>query len=573
MMSENLKAITEKIRHPNYGMNPMGMSIDLPWGNDVMETIQIHKTLPKVEKKAIARDMTPHDAACVEDLIYQLQEKCRYNLVFLANRMMKFEKVRPDYPYIQDAAKFLAQDALRMLLLASRWFLKTTLLSVYIVQNILRDFENTWMLKSGVYENAQQVLKLIYYRSVTPEMQEVWGDLRGDTWSFSALDFAYRKPSQQDRVHNIDISGAQSETTGRHYTNGGFDDLTGEKNTETEAQMKKAWDDYQYKLLLIDNIILQTATRWKPNDVPGRILEENEGKPDSDPLKYKIFFRPGETEISPKVYVPTFPEEYPREWLEARRSELAAFRYSAQILLKPIAEDEQIFKEQDILPYMYDSYFDIKDIILRLYIITDPASSQARHADRTAIGVLGVSPTYHVYVMDERVGKFSTVKTIDHIFELREKWRDFRIGDFKPDWTLHKTGMEKGGYEKTVKSFLKERMEMTGDVFKMYPLEPGHQKDAKIARALGFAPWPQNGMFHVLSTMKDYRNEIIGFGATRYDDRVDMTTYIFQLAKKPAKPPSEKKEPTRQQIWHQRNLLKSRMIGNRRAFLNQGARV
>lgn len=568
-MSKNLEEITKRLRDPNYGINPMGTIIDVPWGGDVKGTIKVSKSIHKIDKKAMKVDMTPSDQEFLDDVIGKFMRLCRTNLLFLGNKMMGFEYIRPEYPFCMRVAKFLAQEALRMMLLEPRWHLKTTFLAVFIVQNLLNNFENTWMIKSGVWGNAQQILKLIYYRLLTEEMRNVWGDLRGDTYSFTAIDLSYRKPSEQDRVHNIDIAGAQSETTGQHYTNGGFDDLSGEKNSETIEQCDKAWDDYENKILLIDNMILQTCTRWHSADVPGRIIEQNPRIRREKPhLAYKILHEPVYNDLGE----PIFPEIYDHDWVENKRVELAAFRFSAQMLLKPISSEDQTFKEEWLKPWYFKTYTEIKDEILNIYIMDDPASSKARHADRTSIIVVGVSPTFHLYIMDERTGKFNTIEHINHIFDLIVKWRDFKIGDYKPKWTFQRYGIEQGTYEKTFKPFLRERMEKTGIIFSPRLLKPGNVLDAKKKLIRGLQPYAQMGMLHILEILKQYQSEIIGYGAGRYDDRANATAYIFQMGGIKPKEVMPEEKKTRFQKHHERNLRKFRRGGRRRDFINQGVR-
>jgi|GEM_PF-4763289 len=569
-MSKTLTEITNRLRDKDYPYNINPMGIELPWADGVSEMIRVTNALPKCEKQAIRHDMVPLDDEYVDDVVGTLQRKCKNNLLFLGNKMMGFDYLRPEYPFCRMVANFLNQRAWRMGLYLPRWHLKTTFGTVFLTQDILIDSEHTWVIKSGVWTNAQQILKLIYYRSRTDAMIDVWGDLKGDEWSSTGLDFSTRKASKHDRQPNVYISGSESEVTGQHPWGGLYDDLSGEQNSKTYDQCRKVTDDYENKLFVVTGPILQALTRWHLADMGGYIIEKNielrKTKPGSENI-YEILKRP----IYNEMMEPLFPEIYGVEWIEEKRAALAGFRFQAQMMLNPLNPEEQVFKEEWIEPWVFDTYESIKNEKLSIYILDDPASSKKYTADEIAIMVLGVSSAFHLYVMDESVGRFDTMKHIDEIFRLRTKWRDFKIGDFKPEWTLKKFGIEKGSYEQTIKPYIRQRMEMTGDIFHVYLLNPGNSADAKKQRIVGLQPWAINGMLHILKALKKCRTDVISYGASKHDDRIDAISYILQIGGvKPKDIPAAKPELTIQQQFHRRNLRKSRFGRRKRSYLNQG---
>lgn len=574
-MSKSLKAITKRIHHPNYPHNINPVGIEMPWGEGVSDMVRLTKALPKREKKAVSLDMIPLDDEYVDDVIGSLKRDCKTNLLFLGNQMMGFTYLKPEYEFCRMVADFLDQRAHRMAFYLPRWHLKTTFGAVFVTQDILIDPEHTWVIKSGVWTNAQQILKLIYYRSRTDAMIDVWGDLKGDEWSSTGLDFSIRKSSEHDRQPNVYIAGSESEVTGQHPWGGFFDDLSGEQNSKTYDQCKKVIDDYENKLFVVTGPILQALTRWHLADMGGYIIEKNielrKTKPGSENT-YKVLKRP----VYNDIMEPLFPEIYPVEWIEEKRAALAGFRFQAQMMLNPLNPEDQVFKEEWIKPWVFETYESIKEEILSIYILDDPASSQRHTADETAIMVVGVSSTFHLYVMDERVGRFDAMKHIDHIFELRAKWRDFKIGDFKPNWTLKRTGVEKGSLEQTLKPFLRQRMEMTGDVFHVFPLNPGNSADAKKGRITGLQPWAVQGMLHIMASLKKCIDDVISYGAAKHEDRADAIAYILQIGGvKPKDIPVSKEEVPRHTEWHRRNLKKcQRMLRRDRiSYLNQGVRA
>jgi len=573
--SKTLKAITKRIHHPDYPYNLNPIGIEMPWGNDVCDMVRITKALPKREKKAVSLDMTPLDDEYVDDVIGSLKRDCKTDILFLGNQMMGFKYLRHEYPFARLVADFLNQRAFRMALYLPRWHLKTTFGAVFVTQDILTDPEHTWMIKCGVYGNAAQIMSLIYYRARTDAMVDVWGDLRGDIWSSTGLDFSTRKPAEHDRQPNVYISGSESEVTGQHPWGGFIDDASGEQNSKTYDQCKKVTDDYENKLFVITGPILQALTRWHLADMGGYIIEKNielrKTKPGSANI-YEILKRP----VYNEMMEPLFPEIYPVEWIEEKRAALAGFRFQAQMMLNPLNPEDQVFKEEWIKPWVFETYESIKNEKLSIYILDDPASSKRGSADETAIMVVGVSSTFHLYVMDESVKRYNSIEHIDELFKLRAKWRDFKIGDFKPDWTLKRTGMEKGGLEQTLKPFLRQRMEMTGDIFYCYPLNPGNSADAKKSRIVGIQPWAIQGMLHILGSLKKCITDIISYGAAKHDDRVDAIAYILQIGGvKPKDIPAVKEEEPRHTKWHKRNLKKCRRMlrRDRVSYLNQGARA
>jgi predicted phage terminase large subunit-like protein len=121
-----------------------------------------------------------------------------------------------------------------------------------------------------------------------------------------------------------------------------------------------------------------------------------------------------------------WPEQYPRERLEAIRAGYAAQSnpegYAQEYLNKPIAIENAFFNPD----YFFDFDRDDDKALLpnmEYFAAADFAISEKERADYTAIVVCGVDPDGKVYVVDARRGKWDADAIIAELIAVQKMWQ------------------------------------------------------------------------------------------------------------------------------------------------------
>jgi predicted phage terminase large subunit-like protein len=121
-----------------------------------------------------------------------------------------------------------------------------------------------------------------------------------------------------------------------------------------------------------------------------------------------------------------WPEQYPRERLEAIRAGYAAQSnpegYAQEYLNKPIAIENAFFNPD----YFFDFDRDDDKALLpnmEYFAAADFAISEKERADYTAIVVCGVDPDGKVYVVDARRGKWDADAIISELIAVQKMWQ------------------------------------------------------------------------------------------------------------------------------------------------------
>jgi predicted phage terminase large subunit-like protein len=111
-------------------------------------------------------------------------------------------------------------------------------------------------------------------------------------------------------------------------------------------------------------------------------------------------------------------------------------RFSSQYL-NTIMSDDEVVLDPELIQYIaaHSVYVNreksmvevsisgVADrLLIKPYLVVDPAISQRKGADNTVLTVGGVGSRQELYVFDIKVGKFTPDETIDLIYELSEKW-------------------------------------------------------------------------------------------------------------------------------------------------------
>lgn len=174
------------------------------------------------------------------------------------------------------------RERAKTLFLAPRGSLKTTVLNIADnVFDILRDFllfdRRSIMIGIGSEVRSKSVAMVMAIRRhfESPRFQEIFGDLRGETWREDELTFKGAK--LQEKEANVTAFGMDSSAVAsRHFSKLFIDDPVTFENAQTFASRDKMWNRLLFDVLptlepdSASKVLRLTGTRYHPDDLWGR---------------------------------------------------------------------------------------------------------------------------------------------------------------------------------------------------------------------------------------------------------------------------------------------------------------
>lgn len=204
--------------------------------------------------------------------------------------------------------------------------------------------------------------------------------------------------------------------TGKHFTISIYDDLVTEKSVSNYAAQELTRQAFQLSRNLVsDNEVatiqgtfysfddlyvrlVQTGV-WQPRVYPGTV----DGTPDGDGVLLT------------------------KDELQKKRQEMGEYVFATQILLKPIPDDDIVFKLEWLK--FYDS---LPRIPMNVYLMVDPSGDREWNKnddfDWCVMIVIGVDRHNNRYLLDMVRDKLSLTQRWDVLRDLYLRWSPIRIG-------------------------------------------------------------------------------------------------------------------------------------------------
>lgn len=446
----------------------------------------------------------------------------RHETYYLASVILGYDKLTP-HTHGPLCTWLDAEDSYRRLIQMPRSHFKTTIVTITKrIQTYLNNPGIRMLIVGNTAPNVRMHLKKIkrhftsntIFRWLYPN--HIWEDTnQAIEWSQNAI---YLPNDAMHGEPTIDTIGAAGEATSRHYDLINPDDLIGEEEYYSEAEMARVieWFTGLESLFVppIDEGQMDIpCTYWRTDDVYAyaeKYFGKGHDKVFTGPYSYTkgplaVFRRSAEEQG-----MPIFPEAVSTEFL-ARLKENNPERYAAQYANNPYAADVAYFNPSYLRYYRWQ----VADEILRIdptpdetqlvYVkdlwrigVCDPhaggSQGRFRSGGRAAVHMLGISRrTGRIFILDSWVRKAPTNKIIDEIIRMNEKWEpeDFSI--------------EANGLQKMLRYWLDERIEREGRLSVPYvPYIPKGDKDGQ-RRIKGLQPlfragqiWMQHGFSELI---------------------------------------------------------------------------
>lgn len=242
-----------------------------------------------------------------------------------------------------------------------------------------------------------------------------------------------------------------------------------------------------------------------------------------------------------------------RQELDKKLKEQGRYIFSAQMLLKPVAKEDQKFKPEDFR--YYESLPK-----LNYYIVCDPANTKSKKSDFTAFLVLGFGPDRKVYLVDGVHDKLDLGQRYRVLRALNERYKPLVIG------------YERYGLQADVDFF---RMENAKTNYYMPLTEVGGtlSKEDRILRLCGLfenkdlllprhLPYVRAFGGEQIDIVNNLQMELLAFPFAEHDDLSDCLSRCYDLfLNKPQTPPKIITERDTQTAGYRFEQLRKKMKG------------
>ncbi len=402
----------------------------------------------------------------------------------------------------------------KMLLLPRGGFKSSAVTIGYAIQQIILDPNIRILIANENFNNSKRFASEIRGHFEGNELlKQSYGNFVGKKdWREDY--FTVSKRTKNLKEPTISCAGIDVVKVGMHYDMIIGDDLVSQNNITTKEQMDKVIDFYKLALSLLEpgGKFCLIGTRWHFNDLYNHIIE-NEGH------KFN-FLTQGAYKKDGSLW---FPQRLTKAFLDDQKKSQGSYIFNCQYNNSPIDDESAVFKKSWI------HYFNIhqrllvpdtnapEDSTYRLedcntYMTVDPAISQKKHADYTAMVVTAVDPEQRKFVVHAKRYRIQPKKMIDEMFELWKRYDCVQVG------------LEVSVFQILLKDYLMNEMRIRKEYLPIVELRPVAGKKSPT-RIRSLQPEFENGMVFIKPEMVDLEDELLRFPVAPFDDLSDALAY------------------------------------------------
>jgi phage terminase large subunit-like protein len=349
------------------------------------------------------------------------------------------------------------------------------------IQEILRNPEITIGIFSHTAPIAKGFLRQIKRELETNEIlkqlfpdilyENPWKD--APNWSLdSGITVKRRFNSKESTVEAHGLVDGQPVS--KHFALRVYDDVVVPASVSTPEQVQKTTEAWELSdnLGTVEGCAWHIGTRYSFDDTYAEILKRGA-------CKARIYAATDDGTIVGKPIL--FPQEV---WDQKVRDQGEA-TISCQMLQNPLAGTHRMFDINDLKIY------EIRPQTLQVYIMVDPAHSQKKGSDNTAIAVIGIDYAGNKYLLDG----------YRHKMDLTERW--VRTRDMWKWWSAAagvqgiSVGYESYGAQADL-DYFHERQRIERMPFLIEELAwPRDGEGSKVDRVQRLTPDVRNGRFYI----------------------------------------------------------------------------
>lgn len=407
----------------------------------------------------------------------------------------------------------------KILLLLPRGTFKSSIVTIgYSLYRIANDPQERILIANATYPMATQFLSQIKNHLTRNErFINIFGDLSqsADSWREDRI-FVSREKSYEQKEPTVWAQGTQGNATGSHFSLAILDDVVARDNVGTKDQIEKVKNYYRDVMDLVDpnpngvkNIIL-VGTTWHYDDLYSWIL----GKESNLAQDFAVLRLPAYEGEWGKGNL-LFPDKLSWKTLDELKRSQGNSHFAAQYMLDPILAEDAVFKAK----FKYYEESDIRGLRLNKFITVDPALSEKKDADYSAMVCVGVDHHNDWYILDVWREKVNPKRLIDQIFYWNDKWKPISFG------------VEFVAFQRVLQFYLQDEMRKRN---KSVPLKEIHYNEqSKDERIRALEPRYEMGSIfhnHDLAQMEYLEDELRRFPKGGNDDIIDALASQLEVA-------------------------------------------
>lgn len=297
------------------------------------------------------------------------------------------------------------------------------------------------------------------------------------------------------------------------------DPVKNREEADSEITSESIWDWYRSTArtrLTPDGAVVIVMTRWRDNDLVGRILEESKL---SAGETWEVVTLPAIAENDEefrKEGDALWGDHYTLENLEQVRADVGNYEFASQYQQNPVNRETQIFKSE---LFRYIPFEEVRAKQTLCYITIDSALSKKKESDSTGVTINWVD-NENVWHLKAYAVKVDPTELIQLIFDLQRVYKPEAIG------------LEETTFTQAIEPFLAIEMGKKNVFPNMVALKHGGVN--KETRIRGLLPRYDRGhIYHIEGMCGDLERELLRFPASKHDDVMDSLAYQVQLAVAP----------------------------------------
>lgn len=411
----------------------------------------------------------------------------------------------------------------KLLILLPRGTFKSSIVTVgFSLWRIGIDPDVRINISNAVYPLAVSFLSQIKkHIQSNQKFKEVFGELYTPSEQWREDRISVSKDKLVNKEPTIWAFGAGASSTGSHFNVALLDDLVARETIGTKEQIEKTKNYYRDVLDLVDPMpgghrpVIVIGTTWHWDDLYSWILDKRNDLLDD----FEVLRLPAYTGEWGKGEL-LFPTMLDWKALEKQKKHQGNYHFSAQYLLNPVPEENQTFK----LPFPTYEETDLNGIELNTFMAIDPALSEGKYADYSAIVVVSVDKNNTWYIRDIWRDQVLPNELIEQIFYMDTKWRPISIA------------LETTAYQRILQYQINDEMKKRNQFIPIKELKhSGISSSSKEDRIRSLQPrydiktifHPQRQSVPLVEYLED---ELLRFSKGTNDDIIDALASMNEIA-------------------------------------------
>jgi len=376
--------------------------------------------------------------------------------------------------FVIDVIRQVEQDHDNTLDLWAREHYKSTILTLALpIQEIMKNPEERISIFSHTRPIAKAFLRQIkqtleadpWFKRWFPDVFYVNPKKQSPKWSEDDGIIVKRKSTYNEST--VEAWGlVDGQPTSKHFTIRIYDDIVTKESVSTSDQIKKTIDAYELSQSLGTDggteRICGTHYHW----ADPYVHLKKQGN-------HKVRIKPAIDRRGNPVFLTS------ARLAELKRKQ-GKYIFACQQLLKPVADEDQIFREKWL------RYYGALPARLNKYLLVDPAHEKKEDSDYTCMAVIGVDALRNRFLLDMVFDKLG----------LNERWVKLK-GLIENHAPISAIGYEKYGMQADT-AYIEEKKRDTKVYFNLIPLAGQTKKTDRIKR---LQPTFQNGAFYLPSKL------------------------------------------------------------------------